>query len=126
MKTWVDALRSGKYKQGKSVLNESNYYCCLGVLCEIQGRPKSFAGSSISYDDDTRILSFANPLFPVLGNVGGWNYHGCPQPVECRLISPTTGASSYVDTVARLNDVGVPFNVIADVIETLWFDPEQP
>lgn len=36
---WVEALRSGKYKQGTRRLYDppTNSYCCLGVLCEIQG-----------------------------------------------------------------------------------------
>lgn len=36
-KRWVEALRSGRYKQGRGVLwNPSdNTFCCLGVLCEI-------------------------------------------------------------------------------------------
>lgn len=36
-KKWVDALRSGRYKQGKQTLKSSNGYCCLGVLCVTQG-----------------------------------------------------------------------------------------
>lgn len=33
---WVEALRSGKYIQGRTVLrNSHNQYCCLGVLCNI-------------------------------------------------------------------------------------------
>lgn len=32
---WVKALRSGKYKQGKTYLNKNDSFCCLGVLCEI-------------------------------------------------------------------------------------------
>jgi hypothetical protein len=33
---WVDALRSGKYEQGRSVLcSSNNKYCCLGVLTEV-------------------------------------------------------------------------------------------
>ena len=34
---WVEALRSGKYKQGIGRLYrpESNEYCCLGVLCRV-------------------------------------------------------------------------------------------
>ena len=33
---WLDALRSGKYEQGKLMLRPTdNSYCCLGVLCEI-------------------------------------------------------------------------------------------
>jgi hypothetical protein len=34
---WVEALRSGKYKQGKHQLVFDGSYCCLGVLCEISG-----------------------------------------------------------------------------------------
>lgn len=35
-KLWVDALRSGEYKQGYNALKPSNEtYCCLGVLCDV-------------------------------------------------------------------------------------------
>ena len=34
-KRWVEALRSGKYKQGKEYLKRGNKYCCLGVLCDL-------------------------------------------------------------------------------------------
>lgn len=34
---WVAALRSGKYKQGRGRLkNTNNEYCCLGVLCALK------------------------------------------------------------------------------------------
>lgn len=32
---WVDALRSGKYKQGLKRLRDGEKHCCLGVLCEL-------------------------------------------------------------------------------------------
>tara|TARA_R110000824_G_scaffold210851_1_gene396704 strand:+ start:183 stop:572 length:390 start_codon:yes stop_codon:yes gene_type:complete len=32
---WVDALRSGVYKQGRRSLCKDEGHCCLGVLCEI-------------------------------------------------------------------------------------------
>lgn len=34
---WVNALRSGKFTQGKSILHnmDDDSYCCLGVLCHI-------------------------------------------------------------------------------------------
>jgi hypothetical protein len=32
---WIDALRSGDYKQGRNALNLNGRFCCLGVLCEI-------------------------------------------------------------------------------------------
>lgn len=35
---WLDALRSGKYKQGKGLLRDRNdCFCCLGVLCDVAG-----------------------------------------------------------------------------------------
>lgn len=40
---WVEALESGKYKQGKGFLRDINdNHCCLGVLCDIiskEGNP---------------------------------------------------------------------------------------
>jgi hypothetical protein len=36
---WLVALRSGEYKQGRSVLcGPDNNYCCLGVLAKVAGR----------------------------------------------------------------------------------------
>ena len=32
---WVAALRSGEYKQTKSVLTNGKGFCCLGVLCKV-------------------------------------------------------------------------------------------
>lgn len=56
-KAWVDALRSGNYKQGDDeVLREEHAdgpaYCCLGVLAELNGRLELS-----SEDRDTWILT---------------------------------------------------------------------
>ena len=38
-KIWVEALRSGKYKQGYTLLRDSkNNFCCLGVLCNLHAQ----------------------------------------------------------------------------------------
>jgi hypothetical protein len=34
---WIEALRSGKYRQTRQYLMDDGGYCCLGVLCVIQG-----------------------------------------------------------------------------------------
>lgn len=35
---WLEALRSGRYKQGQFRLrSENDKFCCLGVLCDISG-----------------------------------------------------------------------------------------
>lgn len=46
---WINALRSGNYKQGKSYLYSyvsngitgEDRYCCLGVACTLNNIPKS-------------------------------------------------------------------------------------
>jgi hypothetical protein len=38
-KIWVEALRSGQYKQGQTLLrNKENKFCCLGVLCNLHAQ----------------------------------------------------------------------------------------
>jgi len=32
---WIEALRSGKYEQGRGFLRRKDKYCCLGVLCDL-------------------------------------------------------------------------------------------
>ncbi len=34
---WIEALRSGKYKQGKGCLKNGDKYCCLGVAAIVAG-----------------------------------------------------------------------------------------
>lgn len=34
---WIKALRSGKYKQCRTILTDGKGYCCIGVLGEISG-----------------------------------------------------------------------------------------
>lgn len=39
MRKWVEALRSGEYKQGKYQLRRAdNTYCCLGVACDLHSK----------------------------------------------------------------------------------------
>jgi hypothetical protein len=46
---WVKALRSGDYEQGQEYLCRGGRFCCLGVLCEIQGLRKEVAENDIYY-----------------------------------------------------------------------------
>lgn len=36
-KDWLVSLRNGKYTQCRNELRDATGYCCLGVLCEIEG-----------------------------------------------------------------------------------------
>ena len=47
---WIQALRSGEYQQTRGQLNHpTEGYCCLGVLCELQGIPSRNTGSYVEY-----------------------------------------------------------------------------
>lgn len=81
LKAWVDALNSGKYRQGSSHLctkeNGRFKYCCLGVLSKVQGRLFSSTddnlekGDGPSKDDNSVCyLHSSNPVYPVLAKSG--------------------------------------------------------
>lgn len=114
---WVEDLRSGKYEQGKSVLRtETDKFCCLGVLCEIAVMndvipAPELTGAEYRYGDPSGDRSAA--VLP--GVVQDWSglFDGLPYaPAE--LVNDT-GDELYVD-LASLNDGGMPFPQIADVI----------
>lgn len=109
-KQWVKALRSGKYQQGKNHLRVGNEFCCLGVLCDIA--PKSVR----------------EPWKPRIDNtyeVKVYSMHGIssciPDPIK--TWANLTDGSIYVPyngttiALSYLNDNGISFNEIADLIE---------
>lgn len=95
---WAAALRSGQYKQCQGRLkNEKDEYCCLGVLCDING---------------------FNPM-----------YMDFYVPKELRValemkhsagIFKSTNKYQNEYNLSKLNDDGVSFLAIADLIEKNW------
>ena len=58
---WVEALRSGKYKQTTYVLRREDSYCCLGVLCDIAGRGKwSIENDEIDDSESGKLYSYTD------------------------------------------------------------------
>ncbi len=107
---WLDALRSGKYKQCGVYLNYDNHFCCLGVLCEIQERPKTRNDeySETYYDSNNCGLNENNPLFSILGDLGYFEHFYFSNPdVELDVF----------ESLAQLNDGGYSFEDIAYIIE---------
>lgn len=109
VRLWVDALRSGEYKQGEGRLARvDNTYCCLGVVCELAikngldvVKQIYTIDSCYSYDDEPSFL----PL-----KVREWLGFNS---------SDTHGklSSSIHPSLTSANDSGVAFNQIADLIE---------
>lgn len=71
-KKWIDALRSGEYKQGKCSLYADGAYCCLGVAGILNGLShkemlnKSNAGDEI-YTKVTPIRLDENTMNTLIG-----------------------------------------------------------
>ena len=53
---WLNALRSGEYKQGYGGLCDGTQFCCLGVLAHIQGMSREWlernSGSIYDFGQD--------------------------------------------------------------------------
>ena len=111
-RAWIEALRSGKYRQGRGYLaarkaNDSIWHCCLGVACELAveagviKRPRINALGQRVYDGSKQLL----PL-----SVRDW-------------LGLVNGAGAFITPAGRrhdlveMNDAGKDFYQIADLIE---------
>jgi hypothetical protein len=107
---WLTALRSGEYGKTTGKLCQDNKYCCLGVLCEIQQRPKennkeSIFPNSFLFDDSSNYLSKENDLFEILSSDGRF-----------RGFSIKVGSSNF-QSLAKINDGMDSFDEVIEVIE---------
>jgi hypothetical protein len=94
-KKWVEALRSGEYCQTREVLTDGAGFCCLGVLCEVQGIKKSDLGHYF----------YAGELVNDLGATDDDTFQVGGLTAQRR------------DKLAGMNDNGQSFEEIADWIE---------
>lgn len=103
LKRWVEALRSGKYEQGRKVLcqydedGNATAFCCLGVLQNIERR--------IEGDERCDELLDENSLKEFLG------------------VNKNDGFIQ--STYASWNDEGMTFPEIADYIEGKYLNNEE-
>ncbi len=99
-KKWVAALRSGEYKQTHGTLHNDGGFCCLGVLCDIQGRRwfKAEHGTSLFVKEDSIL------------------YESMPSNSALDLVGMT---ESEANTLASANDSGKDFEQIANLIEKI-------
>lgn len=106
---WVAALRSGEYPQGNGKLNVDGKYCCLGVLCELLVK----RGTVEEYDSNGAIsYGMGNEYNGTILTHDIVRITGLPNTTG-KLPTPIDGLIS----LASLNDNGVPFDKIANIIE---------
>lgn len=109
-KKWVEALRSGDYKQGVHALRDyDDKYCCLGVACEIFGM-KAKKNSDLSLYDYGKNSSYL-PV-TLVRRLGLGTNGELPKPVQFKGITHTD--------LVGLNDAGASFKKIAQIIERLF------
>ena len=111
---WVEALRSGKYKQAKDYLKTKKGHCCLGVLCELSQKVKFTehpqTSNSYAIKSGEHIFSSVLPI-EIMNEFGLSDKQGYPKD---RLLE--IDGDTY-EGLADANDKGVPFNKLADWIE---------
>lgn len=77
IKSWLAALRSGKYKQGASALQRDGRFCCLGVLCDVAD-PTGWRGAyavtrCVPYTNSSSVdISITMPP-PQVSHRAGWS-----------------------------------------------------
>lgn len=91
---WIEALRSGKYKQARNTIKRGDSFCCLGVLCDLSRKDGG----------------------------AGFNEHHLPD-IDRHLDVHLNELGMYTLTIAhlvRMNDqLGKSFEEIADHIESV-------
>lgn len=114
---WVQALRSGDYKQGKKTLKINGTHCCLGVLCDLH---KQECGGEW-YDPTHPDLISGAQGYRTPSGYEDWSM--LPEPVQ-EWAGIRTGINPDVDgkPLSGLNDGGWKFGRIADLIEARWED----
>lgn len=109
---WIEALRSGDYKQTINYLRDDVGYCCLGVLCNIYLEQVS---------DDCKWTEDNNFQYPYEYEDDLFAYEAESLP-QC-VIDWSDLPDENPDIVAKdmdlatLNDEGASFKEIADLIE---------
>ena len=129
---WLEALRSGKYRQSRYKLRSlDNGFCCLGVLCDIYTKEVGGswkldkAGLSDSYEmvSDSGHESVRSELPSFVRNWADLEWFNPQVHVakgECDFpqVHVAKGECDFVPaTLAELNDEGRSFKEIADIID---------
>ena len=94
-KTWIKALKSGKFEQADGALYDEskNGYCCLGVACKIAGVKKSKLIDGSFIQDNHRELS------------------------DIKIPKMLLGQNDLTSELADMNDSGKSFKKIAKWIK---------
>lgn len=116
---WIEALRSGEYKQGKKCLHAiDGSFCCLGVLCDIHAKENSREWNTEyvqdGIDDDHTAIAYGTDFDILPVEVMLWAALSTMQATLPRSIHHGKISGS---SLSYLNDAGLTFEQIANAIE---------
>jgi hypothetical protein len=135
---WVKALESGEYIQTNCVLARVHYvadlahdkveeryqHCCLGVACQVLGVPsRVLMGKIVQFDGEEKSLpESAKDALGMATGLGQFNFDDLrakdpdlAEEVETALLK-NKWFPVNMGNLAKLNDLGVPFSIIARII----------
>ena len=105
---WIDILRSGDYEQAKHEMRNGDRYCCLGVACDISGLGEwVYSSGGYEYVVDGQGKKDVLPLAVM-------DWLGLNQEAGEHYVN---GSFSNGTSLGELNDDGLTFEKIADIIE---------
>ena len=108
---WIEALKSGKYKQVREILKRKDQgYCCLGVACEISGLGK-WDGDNHFLEKVSGCVSSSHMTFRVKDHYGFERMSGeiCTDPKD---------HETYWHSLTEYNDTKLyNFQQIAELLE---------
>lgn len=105
---WIAALRSGQYQQGQMRLRNSDGFCCLGVLCDLEVK---LGGGT--WEMRTAIDGFSSWVFNSSNGFEVDAHTYLPASLKDCIYLPRDSEG----TLAGMNDEGRTFAQIADYIE---------
>lgn len=111
---WIAALKSGEYKQTKSVLNrDNNEFCCLGVLCELAIKEGLSIRKEIDDCNGEHVCFYDNSY-----NVLPWSVVKWARMKHCN--GEFRDIEDKAQELTYINDNGKTFEEIANVISGYW------
>lgn len=122
IRKWVDALRSGKYKQGKGYLHKDDCFCCLGVLCDLaekEGLISHAVSDRTGWDGYQESITYEGVWDFLPKKVQTWAGLESNHPNITYKVKDRDDETEYevTDGVSELNDNGFSFTEIADLLE---------
>jgi hypothetical protein len=109
-KLWVEALRSGEYKQARGRLRDEDKFCCLGVLCDLHA--KAVGGAWCRDHEGYLVYSDSDALLPP--SVTAWAGLSSDSP---HTVWHDDDEDRQEEPLAEHNDGRRTFQEIADMIE---------